>query len=118
MFGILLTGHDPLPQAFADVAQRMLGCQPHLACVPYHIGEAVEPYEAELREGIKAMDAPGGVAILSDVYGGIPYNTALVLADGVHMQVFSDLDLAMLLRLLAARTAGKSLHEAVGEWHN
>ncbi|MEO6967230.1 MAG: PTS fructose IIA subunit family protein [Rhodanobacteraceae bacterium] len=109
--GVLLVTHEAIGQALVAAARHVM---PHLPLrvAVVEIDSALDPAQtlSDTAEYARALDAGGGVLVLSDLYGATPCNVAQRLGGlGVHARCVSGLNLPMLLRVL--NYAEKSLDE-------
>jgi len=100
--GVLLITHHAIGHALVDAARHVMPRLP-LKVDVVEIGECSDPARTLTRTAAaaRALDAGGGVLVLSDLYGATPCNVAHKLGGaGVHARCVSGLNLPMLLRVL------------------
>lgn len=101
--GLLLVTHTAIGHALVDAARHVM---PHLPMKidVVEIGDNENDAArmlADTARAARALDAGGGVLVLSDLYGATPCNVAQRLGGlGVRARCVSGLNLPMLLRVL------------------
>ena len=102
--GVLLVTHPGLGNALLDVARHLLGPAPlPLDCRCLEVGYDQTPgtLVASALAEVQAMDAQGGLLLLTDLYGASPSNLASFLQDQQrHCRRVAGLNLPMLLRVM------------------
>ncbi|MEO7149808.1 MAG: PTS fructose IIA subunit family protein [Rhodanobacteraceae bacterium] len=109
--GVLLVTHQAIGQALVAAARHVMPQLP-LRMDVVEIDSDIDSAHtlSATADTARALDAGGGVLVLSDLYGATPCNVAQRLAGlGVHARCVSGLNLPMLLRVL--NYAEKSLDE-------
>ena len=114
MLGVVIVGHGGLAQAFLDAAERMIGEQRQVECVGYHVGDDMETIRDQIAKATRAVNSGQGVIMLADMFGGVPCNLGISVAQGQHVDVVSGMNLAMVLKLFTVREVLSS-KEAVKE---
>ncbi len=100
--GILLVTHHAIGHALVDAARHVMPQLP-LAVDVIEIDCSIDPAQmlSATANTARALDAGGGVLVLSDLYGATPCNVANRLVGiGIHARCVSGLNLPMLLRVL------------------
>jgi mannose PTS system EIIA component len=105
VLGVVIVAHGNLSQSYLDVAEQMLGKQRQVECVSYVIGDDMDKVREKIAKAINAVDSSRGVIIVADMFGGVPCNLAISVAQGQKVEVISGMNLTMLLKLFAARDA-------------
>ncbi len=103
MLGVVIVGHGNLAQSYLAVAEQMIGGQTQVECVSYNIGDDMETMRDMIAKAIRAVDMSRGVIILADMFGGVPCNLAISVAQGQQVEVLSGMNLAMTLKLFTVR---------------
>ena len=95
MIGVLIIGHDTLPESLAQAATHVLGSRPaQLDVLP------------RAKAAIANVDTGEGVVVFSDIYGATPCNLVGKLIDPGHVEAIAGVNLPMLVRALTYRTKG------------
>jgi PTS system ascorbate-specific IIA component len=100
--GLLLITHHAIGSALVEAARHVMPRLP-LNVDVVEIGECADPAGtlSDTAHAARALDAGGGVLVLSDLYGATPCNVAHKLGGlGVRARCVSGLNLPMLLRVL------------------
>ncbi len=114
MLGVVLVAHGELAQTYMSVAEEMIGRQDYVKCVSYNIGDDMESVRESIARAIEAVDRQRGVVIVTDMFGGVPCNLSISVAQSWNVEVMSGMNLAMLLKLLTTRQV-LSIKDAVQE---
>ena len=104
--GVVVVTHGQLAAELLNAAEMIVGDLPHFAAVSigWHddvalakaeIGRAIE----RVREKVAAPDKPGGVLVLTDMFGGTPANLGVTFLETDKVEVITGLNLAMLMKL-------------------
>jgi PTS system mannose-specific IIA component len=104
--GVVVVTHGQLAAELLNAAEMIVGDLPHFAAVSigWHddvglareeIGRAIE----RVREEPGAPDAPAGVLVLTDMFGGTPANLGVTFLETDKVEVITGLNLAMLMKL-------------------
>jgi PTS system ascorbate-specific IIA component len=98
--GILLVTHDNLGNSLLDCVRHVLGAVPeNLKSLSVSAADDPRQKSVEGHELVKALDAGGGVLVLSDVYGATPSNIARQLCHEDRVMGVAGVNLPMLLRV-------------------
>ena len=98
--GLLLVGHDGLPDALLAAARHVIGdpARP-TRIIGVSAGDDPERVERDVAASIDALDSGAGVLILIDVMGATPYRIAQAAARGRdRVALVTGANLAMLIR--------------------
>ena len=104
--GVVVVTHGQLATELLNAAETIVGDLPHFTAVSigWHddvdrareeIGRAIE----RVREKAGTPEAPGGVLVLADMFGGTPANLGVTFLDKDKVEVITGLNLAMLMKL-------------------
>lgn len=114
MLGVVIVGHGDLAQAFLNAAERMIGEQRYVECISYMVGDDMETVREQIAKATRAVNSGKGVIMLADMFGGVPCNLGISVAQGQQVDVISGMNLAMVLKLFTVREVLSS-KEAVQE---
>jgi len=104
MIGIVLAAHGPLPAAFLESTNMILGEMPQVASVSLMPGDSLEGLTDRLRAAVNVVNTGDGVLILLDMFGGTPANAAAFLAQQTNdVYAVTGVSLPMLLETCMAR---------------
>ena len=104
--GVVVVTHGQLAAELLNAAEMIVGDLPHFAAVSigWHddvglakdeIGRAIE----RVREKVATPERPGGVLVLTDMFGGTPANLGVTFLETDKVEVITGLNLAMLMKL-------------------
>jgi PTS system mannose-specific IIA component len=105
--GVVVVTHGQLATELVNSAEMIVGDLPHFAAVSigWHddvdhareeIGRAIERVRASIGES--DGQAPAGVLLLTDMFGGTPANLAVTFVSP-HVEVITGVNLPMLIKL-------------------
>jgi mannose PTS system EIIA component len=104
--GVVVVTHGQLAAELLNAAEMIVGDLPQFAAVSigWHedvdqareaIGQAIE----RVRAKVAAPELPGGVLVLTDMFGGTPANLGVTFLETDKVEVITGLNLAMLMKL-------------------
>ena len=104
--GVVVVTHGQLAAELLNAAEMIVGDLPHFTAVSigWHddvdlareeIGKAIE----RVRAKVETPDAPAGVLVLADMFGGTPANLGVTFLETDKVEVITGLNLAMLMKL-------------------
>lgn len=107
---IIIGTHGNLAAELIRSAEMLVGALPDFSAAVLPAGKSREALMAQYRTELGGADVAGdNVIILTDLFGGTPYNAACALAmerAACRIQVFSGVNLAMVLEAAAVKDAG------------
>jgi len=107
MIGVLIIGHDRLPESLAQAAAHVLGARPpQFDVLPMTCDDDPLDVLPRARTALAKLDTGEGVLILSDIYGATPCNLVGKLIDAGRVEAVAGVNLPMLVRALTYRTKG------------
>jgi mannose PTS system EIIA component len=115
VLGVVIVSYGNLAHSYLEVAEEMIGKQQYISCVSYFMRDDMETTREEIMKAIKTVDTGRGVIVIADMFGGVPCNLAISVAQGQNVDVLSGMNLTMLLKLLTVRdilSAKEAIHEA------
>ncbi|HYT67826.1 MAG TPA: PTS sugar transporter subunit IIA [Vicinamibacterales bacterium] len=104
--GVVVVTHGQLAAELLNAAEMIVGDLPHFTAVSigWHddvdlareeIGRAIE----RVRSKVATPEKPGGVLVLTDMFGGTPANLGVTFVETDKVEVITGLNLAMLMKL-------------------
>jgi mannose PTS system EIIA component len=111
MIGILVVTHSNVGQALVECGEQILGRSPGVAAVKIDADDNHDMALARIREAVGQLNAPDGVLVLTDMFGGTPSNVSLTLLEPSKIEVVSGVNMPMLLHAVTARSRTASLAE-------
>ena len=107
MIGVLIIGHDTLPESLASAATHVLGGRPaQLDVLSVTCNDDPLDILPRAKAAIAGVDTGEGVVVFSDIYGATPCNLVGKLIDPGHVEAIAGVNLPMLVRALTYRTKG------------
>ena len=104
MIGIVLAAHGPLPAAFLESTNMILGELPQVASVSLMPGDSLEGLIDCLQAAVNEVNTGDGVLIMLDMFGGTPANAAALLTQQTNgLCAVTGVNLPMLLETFMAR---------------
>ena len=99
MVSTLILTHAGLARELVEAAAMILGREPEFDSLSLSWTEPFEDSAAKTREALSKLDGAGGILILTDMYGGTPYNVAASFHRPGEIEVVSGVNLPMVVRL-------------------
>ena len=105
--GIVVVTHGQLATELVNSAEMIVGDLPNFAAVSIGWHDDVEHAKDEIGRAINRVrssigggdeSAPGGVLVLTDMFGGTPANLAVTFVSP-HVEVITGVNLPMLIKL-------------------
>ncbi|HVE48078.1 MAG TPA: PTS fructose transporter subunit IIA [Casimicrobiaceae bacterium] len=104
MIGVLIIGHDTLPESLAQAATHVLGARPaQFDVLPVTCNDDPLDVLPRAQAALAKIDTGEGVLILSDIYGATPCNLVGKLIDPGRVEAVAGVNLPMLVRALTYR---------------
>ena len=112
MIGVLIIGHDALPESLAQAAAHVLGGRPlQFETLSVNCDDDPQNVIPSARAAIARLDSGEGVLIFSDIYGATPCNLVGKLITPGRVEAVAGVNLPMLVRALTYR--GKDMETMV-----
>ena len=107
MIGVLVIGHDALPESLVQAVTHVLGARPE-QLETLSVGGSDDPFDLlpRARAAIARLDTGEGVLVFSDIYGATPCNLVCKLVDPGHVEAVAGVNLPMLVRAFTYRARG------------
>lgn len=99
MVSTLILTHGGLARELVEAAEMILGREPTFEALSLSWTDTFEESAAKTRRALESLDTGGGVLILTDMYGGTPYNVAASFHRAGEIEVVSGVNLPMVVRL-------------------
>jgi PTS system mannose-specific IIA component len=105
--GVVVVTHGQLATELLNAAEMIVGDLPHFAAVSIGWHEDVDQARDAIGRAIERVrqtaggtpDAPAGVLVLADMFGGTPANLGVTFLESNHIEVITGVNLAMLIKL-------------------
>jgi PTS system mannose-specific IIA component len=117
MIGILILTHGEIAEGLGSAARAIAGETERVEAVGLGWNEDPELARQRIESAIASVRGPGGVLILTDMFGGTPSNVAFPHLREGSVEIVTGVNLPMVLRALATRETDSlsALAQAVRE---
>ena len=103
MIGLVLVTHGRLAEEFVAATEHVVGEQEAVRTVCIGPDDDMERRRQDILDAIRAVDGGDGVILLTDMFGGTPYNLAISVMDSGNIEVIAGINLPMLIKLASTR---------------
>jgi PTS system mannose-specific IIA component len=100
VIGVIVAAHGNLAEALIEAALLVVPEPERVKAVGITKSDDSHGYEVRLRGAIDSFAAPGGVLVLTDMFGGTPSNIGLTMHEPGRVEVLTGANLPMLIRAL------------------
>ena len=114
--GVVVVTHGQLATELLNSAEMIVGDLPHFAAVSIGWHDDVEQAREEIgraiervRDRVETSEAPGGVIVLTDMFGGTPSNLGVTFLATDRVELITGVNLAMLIKLARPSTRDMDL---------
>ena len=114
--GVVVVTHGQLAAELLNAAEMIVGDLPHFAAVSIGWHDDVEQAREEIgraiervRDRVETSEAPGGVIVLTDMFGGTPSNLGVTFLATDRVELITGVNLAMLIKLARPSTRDMDL---------
>ena len=114
MIGIVLVTHGLLADELLSALEHVVGPQEGFATVCIQPDDDMERRRSDILDAVRAVNAEGGVILLTDMFGGTPSNLAISVMNETGVEVIAGVNLPMMIQLARVRKS-HSLADAVTE---
>jgi PTS system mannose-specific IIA component len=104
--GVVVVTHGQLATELLNAAEMIVGDLPHFAAVSIGWHEDVDQARESIGRAIERVrqfagtpEAPAGVLVLADMFGGTPANLGVTFLDANRVEVLTGVNLAILIKL-------------------
>ena len=99
MVSTLILTHGGLARELLEAAEMILGSKPTFSALSLSWSDSFEESAVKTRRALEGLESDGGILILTDMYGGTPYNVAASFHKPGEIEVVSGVNLPMVVRL-------------------
>ena len=99
MVTTLIVTHGRMAQELLEAAQMIVGEMPRFVAVSLDWDDSVEQVTEKTRRALETVDSADEVLILTDMYGGTPFNVAAGFFEPGRIEVVTGVNLPMVVRL-------------------
>ena len=111
MIGIVIVAHGGLAREYLAAIEHVVGPQPGIRAITIEGDHDRAAKQNEICAAADAVDAGGGVVVVTDMFGGSPSNLSLKACQPGGRRMLYGANLPMLIKL--AKSRALSLSEAV-----
>jgi mannose PTS system EIIA component len=109
MIGVVVVTHGQLATELVNAAETIVGDLPQFAAVSIGWHDDVDDAREEIKQTIARLQAPDGVLILTDMFGGTPANLGMTFLDDEKVEVITGINLPMLIKLASVQKSASNL---------
>jgi PTS system mannose-specific IIA component len=109
MIGVVVVTHGQLATELVNAAETIVGDLPKFAAVSIGWHDDVDDAREEIRQTIGRLQAPDGVLILTDMFGGTPANLGMTFLESDKVEVITGVNLPMLIKLASVQKSASNL---------
>ena len=111
LFHIVITTHSTLCEGYLKATKLILMNESTgISAVPFKENTSTDDFEESMKE-IISQHLLQPLFILTDLIGGTPNNVSIKQLNNNRIQIIAGINLPLLLELLMAQSAGKSIEE-------
>lgn len=111
LFHIVITTHSTLCEGYLKATKLILmNVATGISAVPFKENTSPDDFEESMKEIISQHHLQP-LIILTDLIGGTPNNVSIKQLNNNRIQIIAGINLPLLLELLMAQSAGKSIEE-------
>ncbi|WP_025641006.1 PTS sugar transporter subunit IIA [Schnuerera ultunensis] len=104
MYGIVLVGHGKFPEGLLSSVDMIMGEQEYFEAINFNINDSSEDLMENIKAKIKSMEKLDGIIFLTDLIGGTPFNTCVLLSQDIeNTRVLAGTNLPLLFEILTNR---------------
>lgn len=112
MIGLVVVTHGKLALEFIAATEHVVGKQKDIEAICIEPEDDMEKRREDIMAAVQKVDSGGGVAILTDMFGGTPSNLAISIMGKAPVEVVAGINLPMMVKLASIRNT-MPLAEAV-----
>jgi PTS system mannose-specific IIA component len=109
MIGVVVVTHGQLATELVNAAETIVGDLPQFAAVSIGWHDDVDDAREEIKQTIARLQAPDGVLILTDMFGGTPANLGMTFLEPDKVEVITGINLPMLIKLASVQKTASNL---------
>ncbi|MBI1418632.1 MAG: PTS fructose transporter subunit IIA [Limimaricola sp.] len=103
MIGIVIVAHGGLAREYLAAVEHVVGPQAGIRTVAIQPDDDRAAKQTEICDAADAVDAGGGVVIVTDLFGGSPSNLSLRACGPDNRRILYGMNLPMLIKLTKSR---------------
>lgn len=103
MIGIVIVAHGGLAKEYLAAVEHVVGTQVGIAAISIEADHDRSDKQGEICAAADAVDAGGGVVVVTDMFGGSPSNLSLLACQPEGRRILYGANLPMLIKLAKSR---------------
>lgn len=103
MIGIVIVAHDRLAGGLLHTVGHVVGEQPGMRAVMVDSDSDRTEIRQQIAEATQSVDRGDGVVIVTDIYGGSPFNLCKEANDNQNRRIIYGANVPLLLKLAKSR---------------
>ncbi len=103
MIGLVVVTHGKLALEFIAATEHVVGKQKDIEAICIEPEDDMEKRREDIMAAVQKVDSGGGVAILTDMFGGTPSNLAISIMGKAPVEVVAGINLPMMVKLASIR---------------
>jgi len=103
MIGVVVVTHGQLATELVNAAETIVGDLPNFFAVSIGWHEDVQDARAEIGTAIEKVAQPGGVLLMTDMFGGTPSNLGLTFLETHKVEIVTGVNLPMLIKAASVK---------------
>lgn len=108
MYGIIVTGHGRFAEGLLEAAELILGKQTNIEAINFLKEESSVDLRDKIENAVNSMKGLEGIIFLTDLAGGTPFNTSVILSEEINScKVLGGTNLPLLIEILMNRELGE-----------
>ncbi len=116
MVRILIITQGQLADELAAAAERIAGPSEHLHALSLDWADDVETSGERISAAVERLDSEEGLLILTDIFGGTPYNLTTRHFRPGRVEILAGVNLPIVVRLACMDTTGDCQVTELAEW--
>jgi PTS system mannose-specific IIA component len=105
LIGIVIVAHGGLACEYLKAMEHVVGLQQQVRAISIEINHNRAEKEVEICRAADDVDTGGGVVLVTDLFGGSPFNLSLRACQPQNRRILYGANLPMLIKLAKSRDA-------------
>jgi PTS system mannose-specific IIA component len=103
MIGVVVVTHGQVATELVNAAETIVGDLPNFFAVSIGWHEDVQDAREEIGAAIHKVSQPGGVLIMTDMFGGTPSNLGITFLETDKVEIVTGVNLPMLIKAASVK---------------
>ena len=112
MIQVILASHGDFCLGIKQTVEMIAGSADDLKTISFRPGQSPEDYTEKFSQ-ILEDTSKQPTLILTDLKGGTPFNTAMLLKQSHNLEIVTGVNVSMLLSIITLRTENSSIDELI-----